>query len=214
MASGVPLRIYEVHLGSWRHGVDSYREMAEQLADHVSALGFTHVELLPVAEHPFGGSWGYQVTGLLRADGAPRRRPTTSARSSTRCTDAASAWCSTGCRRTSPRTSGAWRASTARRSTNTPTRARASTPTGARTSSTTARNEVRNFLIANALYWMDEFHIDGLRVDAVASMLYLDYSREPGEWVPNEHGGRENLAAVRFFQQFNDTIDVAETRRR
>ena len=199
-----PMSIYEVHLGSWRQGL-SYRELADQLVEHVTYLGFTHVELLPVAEHPFGGSWGYQVSVLLRARPRASAPRTTSATSSTRCTRPASASSSTGSRPTSPRTPGRSPASTAPRSTSTPTRAAASSRTGARFVFDFGRTEVRNFLVANALYWLEEFHIDGLRVDAVASMLYLDYSREEGEWVPNEFGGRENLEAVAFLQEMNAT---------
>ena len=197
------MSVYEVHLGSWRPGL-SYLELAEELSTRL-ATGFTHVELLPVAEHPYGGSWGYQVTSYY----APTARfgtPTTSAPSSTGCTGPASASSSTGCRRTSPRTTGPWPASTAPRSTSTPTRSAASSSDWGTYVFDFGRREVRNFLVANALYWLDEFHVDGLRVDAVASMLYLDYSRPSGEWTPNVHGGRENLEAVAFLQEMNATV--------
>ena len=140
--------------------------------------------------------------------------PTTSAGSSTGFTPPASASSSTGFRRTSPRTSGHSPDSTARRSTSTPIRSAASSWTGVHTSSTSVDREVRNFLVANALFWLDEFHIDGLRVDAVASMLYLDYSRPDGGWTPNIHGGRENLEAVAFLQEMNATVHKQHRRGR
>ena len=169
------MSVYEVHLGSWRVGL-GYRELAKELVEYVKWLGFTHVEFMPVAEHPFGGSWGYQVTSYF----APTSRfghPDEFRHLVDDSTKPASASSSTGCRRTSRRTNGPWPGSTAKRCTSTPTRASASTRTGAPVFDF-GRREVRNFLVANALYWLDEFHIDGLRVDAVASMLYLDYSRE------------------------------------
>jgi 1,4-alpha-glucan branching enzyme len=197
-----PVSVYEVHLGSWRQGL-GYRELAEQLADHVVDAGFTHVELLPVAEHPFGGSWGYQVTSYYAptarfggpddfryfvdhlhqrgigviADWVPAHFPRDE-------------WAlarfdgSTLYEHADPR--------------------RGEHPDWGTLIFDYGRNEVRNFLVANALYWIDEFHLDGLRVDAVASMLYLDYSRQ--EWLPNEFGGRENLDAVRFLQELNATV--------
>ncbi|HEY3736930.1 MAG TPA: 1,4-alpha-glucan branching protein GlgB [Jatrophihabitans sp.] len=199
-----PISIYEVHLGSWRQGL-SYLDLAKQLVAHVAQHGFTHVELLPVAEHPYGGSWGYQVTsyyaptsrfgtpdefrhlvdalhragiGVL-ADWVPAHFPK-------------DAWALA-------RFDGA------------PLYEHADPRRGEHPDWGTyvfdfGRVEVRNFLIANALYWLEEFHIDGLRVDAVASMLYLDYSREPGEWTPNELGGREDLDAVSFLQELNATV--------
>ena len=187
-----PLSIYEVHLGSWRQGLD-YRELARQLADHVVDLGFTHVELHAGRRAPLRRLVGLPGHRLLRAHVALRharrlplvRRPPPPARHRR---DRRLGARPLPAGRVGPRL-----ASTARRSTSTPTRGAASTPTGARSCSTTARNEVRNFLVANALYWLDELHVDGLRVDAVASMLYLDYSRKPGQWMPNEHGGNENL---------------------
>ena len=199
------MSVYEVHLGSWRPGLD-YRELADQLGDYVVETGFTHVELLPVAEHPFGGSWGYQVTSYYAPTsrfGSPGRlpllrRPPAPAR--------ASACSSTGCPRTSRRTAGRWPGSTAPRCTSTRTRAAASSPDWGTLVFDFGRNEVRNFLVANALYWIEEFHLDGLRVDAVASMLYLDYSRNEGEWLPNQYGGRENLDAVKFLQELNATV--------
>jgi 1,4-alpha-glucan branching enzyme len=203
---GAPLRIYEVHLGSWRHGVSDYRTLAEQLADHVAHLGFTHVELLPVAEHPFGGSWGYQVTGYF----APTARFGTP--------DDFRAFVDTLHGRgigvivdwvPAHFPKDEWSLA---RFDGTALYEHADPKQGEHPDWGTYvfnvdRTEVRNFLTANALYWLDEFHVDGLRVDAVASMLYLDYSREAGEWVPNVHGGRENLAAISLFQHVNGLID-------
>jgi 1,4-alpha-glucan branching enzyme len=204
-APGFPLRIYEVHLASWRTGVTGYLDLAEQLADHVSELGFTHVELLPVAEHPFGGSWGYQVTGYY----APTARFGTA--------DEFRAFVDVLHRRGIgvlldwvpahfPRDE--WSLG---RFDGTALYEHADPRQGEHPDWGTfvfnyGRHEVCNFLVANALYWLDEFHIDGLRVDAVASMLYLDYSREPGQWVPNRHGGRENLDAIDFFRDLNTTV--------
>ena len=199
-----PMSIYEVHLGSWRQG-QSYRDLAEHLVNYVADLGFTHVELLPVMEHPYGPSWGYQVTGYYAPTarfGTPDDfRYLVDTLHQARHRRASS----TGCRRTSPRTPSPSPASTASRSTSTPTRGAATSPTGARTCSTSAGPQVRNFLVANALYWLEEFHIDGLRVDAVASMLYLDYSRKDGEWMPNQYGGREHLEAIELLQETNAT---------
>ncbi|MFF4775076.1 1,4-alpha-glucan branching protein GlgB [Microtetraspora fusca] len=196
-----PMSVYEVHLGSWRPGL-SYRDLASELVAYVKEMGFTHVEFMPVAEHPFGGSWGYQVTSyyaptsrfgtpddfrhlvdeLHRAgigvivDWVPAHFPTDE-----------------------------WALA---RFDGTPLYEHADPRRGEHPDWGTyvfdfGRNEVRNFLVANALYWLSEFHVDGLRVDAVASMLYLDYSRREGEWTPNIYGGRENLDAIEFLKEMN-----------
>jgi 1,4-alpha-glucan branching enzyme len=199
-----PLSIYEVHAGSWRKGL-GWRELADELGAYVEQTGFTHVELLPVMQHPYGPSWGYQVTGYyaplatlgdpddLRAlvdalhgrgigvilDWVPAHFPKDS-------------WALARFDGTAlfehadPR--------------------RGEHPDWGTLVFNTGRHEVRNFLLANALYWLEEFHADGLRVDAVASMLYLDYSRESGEWVPNRYGGREDLDAVSFFRDLNEIL--------
>ncbi|HEX2300928.1 MAG TPA: 1,4-alpha-glucan branching protein GlgB [Pseudonocardiaceae bacterium] len=208
-ALATPMSIYEVHLGSWRRGegdrLPGYREIADQLVNYLQGTGFTHIELLPVAEHPFGGSWGYQVTSYY----APTARhgspddfryfvDTLHAAGIGVIVDWVPAHF--------PRDE--WALA---RFDGTPCYEHADPRRGAHPDWGTlifdfGRNEVRNFLVANALYWLDEFHVDGLRVDAVASMLYLDYSREPGQWLPNIHGGRENLDAVAFLQEMNATV--------
>ncbi|POH71619.1 1,4-alpha-glucan branching protein GlgB [Arthrobacter glacialis] len=198
-----PMSAYEVHLGSWRPGLN-YRELAKELVEYVQELGFTHVELMPVAEHPFGGSWGYQVTSYYAPtsrfghpddfrflvdslhqagigvimDWVPAHFPKD---------EWALAKFNGGAQyeHSDPRLG--------------------EHPDWGTLIFDFGRNEVRNFLVANALYWLEEFHIDGLRVDAVASMLYLDYSREEGAWSPNRHGGRENLEAISFLQEMNAT---------
>jgi len=205
---GSPMRIYELHVGSWRPGL-GYAGLASELPGYVADLGFTHVELLPVAEHPFGPSWGYQVTGYyaptsrwgtpdeLRAlidafhqhgigvilDWVPAHFPKDD-----------------------------WALA---RFDGTSLYEHADPRQGEHPDWGTAvfnygRNEVRNFLIANALYWIEEFHIDGLRVDAVASMLYLDYSRDAGEWIPNRYGGRENIEAIEFLRDLNRIVHGEE----
>ena len=206
--SGAPMSIYEVHMGSWQRGDNgtvSWRECGRRLIDYARDMGFTHLELLPVMEHPFGGSWGYQPLGLF----APTARwgeP------------ADFAWFINECHRADVGVLLDWVPA------HFP-----SDPHGLGLFDGTAlyehadprqglhpdwdtliynfgRNEVRNFLLASALEWVRRYHVDGLRVDAVASMLYLDYSREPGQWMPNQYGGRENLEAVSFLRELNDTV--------
>ncbi len=206
-----PVSIYEVHLGSWARVPEEgdrwlgYREIAPRLAAHVKELGFTHVELLPIAEHPFDGSWGYQVTSYFAPtsrygspddfrhfvdvfhqhgigvilDWVPAHFPRDDF--ALRRFDGTSLY-----EHEDPR--------------------KGEHPDWGTLIFNYGRREVRNFLIANALYWLDVFHIDGLRVDAVASMLYLDYSREHGDWLPNQYGGREHLEAIDFLRELNTTI--------
>jgi 1,4-alpha-glucan branching enzyme len=197
-----PMSVYEVHLGSWRQGL-TYRELAEQLVEYVGWLGYTHVELLPVAEHPFGGSWGYQVTSYYA--------PTSRFGSPDDFRFLVDALHQAGIGvlvdwvpAHFPKDEFALA-----RFDGTALYEHADPRRGEQLDWGTyvfdfGRNEVRNFLVANAVYWLEEFHIDGLRVDAVASMLYLDYSRD--EWEPNIHGGRENLEAVEFLQELNAVV--------
>ena len=210
-AYGAPISVYEVHLGSWRRVPEegdrwlTYRELAPLLSEHCRRLGFTHIELLPVMEHPFYGSWGYQTTGYfaptarygtpqdlmflidrLHQDGigvildwVPSHFPT----------DAHGPAFFDGTHlyeHADPR--------------------KGFHPDWKSAIFNYGRNEVRSFLISNALFWLEKYHADGLRVDAVASMLYLDYSRKEGEWIPNAHGGRENLEAIEFLKKLNETV--------
>jgi 1,4-alpha-glucan branching enzyme len=208
-ARNAPISIYEVHLGSWRRGDGnrwlSYRELAETLPRYVRGLGFTHIELMPVNEHPFDGSWGYQPTGLY----APTSRFGT---------PADFAHLVEACHREGlgllldwvpghfpddPHGLG--------RFDGTALYEHANPLQGRHLDWDTliynyGRTEVVNFLVANALFWLERYGVDGLRVDAVASMLYLDYSRPEGGWIPNKHGGRENLEAIEFMRRFNREV--------
>ncbi|MEU2069864.1 1,4-alpha-glucan branching enzyme [Streptomyces anulatus] len=199
-----PFSVYEVHLCSWRPGL-TYRQLADQLPAYVKDLGFTHVELMPVSEHPFGGSWGYQVTGFY----APTSRMGTpdDFRFLVDALHRAGIgvimdWVPAHF----PRDDWALAEFDGRPLYEHSDPQRAAHPDWGTLEFDYGRTEVRNFLVANATYWCEEFHIDGLRVDAVASMLYLDYSREDGQWSPNEFGGRENLDAVAFLQEMNATV--------
>lgn len=199
-----PMSTYEVHLMSWRPGL-TYRQLADELTEYVVAQGFTHVELLPVAEHPFGGSWGYQVTSYY----APTSRLGTPDEFRHLVDTLHQAgigvivdWVPAHFPKDS------WALG---RFDGTALYEHADPRRGEQLDWGTyvfdfGRSEVRNFLVANALYWLQEFHIDGLRVDAVASMLYLDYSRPADGWTPNKYGGRENLEAVQFLQEMNATV--------
>ena len=208
-----PLSIYEVHLGSWarvpEHGNRplSYREIAPQLADHVSKLGFTHVELMPVMEHPFYGSWGYQVSGYYAPTsryGTPDDFRFLIDSLHQRGIGVILDWVPAHF----PKDDFALRRfdGTALYEHEDPRLGEH--PDWGTLIFNYGRPEVRNFLVANALYWLNEFHVDGLRVDAVASMLYLDYSRQSGQWLRNRHGGRENLEAIEFLKQFNETVQA------
>ena len=204
-APGLPLRIYEAHIGSWRSGVHTYSEFGEQLAEHVVALGFTHVELMPVAEHPFGGSWGYQVSGYYSPTaryGTPDELRAMVDSLHLRGIGVIIDWVPAHFPKDE------WSLG---RFDGTPLYEHADPQRGEHPDWGTyifdyGRNEVRNFLTSNVLYWLHEFHIDGLRVDAVASMLYLDYSRPTGGWVPNIDGGTENLEAVALLREVNTLV--------
>jgi len=206
-----PISIYEVHIGSWRRKPEennrmlSYREIAELLVDYIKEMGFTHVEFMPVMEHPFYGSWGYEITGYFSPSGrygtpddfkylidimhqndigvildwVPSHFPEDE--HGLAFFDGTYLY-----EHEDPR--------------------KGVHPDWNSRIFNYGRNEVRAFLISNALFWMDEYHIDGLRIDAVASMLYLDYSRKSGEWVPNKFGGRENLEAIDFLKKLNEVV--------
>ncbi|WP_434617508.1 1,4-alpha-glucan branching protein GlgB [Arthrobacter sp. A5] len=202
-AHNLPMSVYEVHLGSWRLGL-GYRELATELVEYVRWMGFSHVELMPVAEHPFGGSWGYQVTSYY----APTSRfghPDEFRFLVDSLHQAGIGVIMDWVPAHFPKD--AWALA---RFDGEPLYEHSNPQLGEHPDWGTlifdfGRSEVRNFLVANALYWFEEFHIDGLRVDAVASMLYLDYSREAGEWSPNKFGGRENLEAISLLQEVNAT---------
>lgn len=197
------MSVYELHVGSWRPGLD-YRSLADQLIDYVSELGFTHVEFMPLAEHPFGGSWGYQVTGYY----APTSRfghADDLKYLIGRLHDAGIGVLMDWVPGHFPKDEWALAKFDGQ-----PLYEHSDPRRGEQMDWGTlifdfGQSQVRNFLVANALYWLEEFHIDGLRVDAVASMLYLDYSREEGQWLPNKYGGRENLEAISFLQEVNAT---------
>jgi 1,4-alpha-glucan branching enzyme len=204
-----PLAIYEVHLGSWKRVPEegnrflTYEELADQLGAYVREMGFTHVELLPVMEHPFYGSWGYQVIGYFaptRRYGTPEELMAFVDRLHRQGIGVILDWVPAHFPR-DPHGLGYFD--------GTHLYEHADVRLGAHADWGTlifnyGRNEVANFLLGNAVFWLDRYHADGLRVDAVASMLYLDYSRKPGEWLPNEFGGRENLGALGFLRRLNE----------
>ena len=209
-----PVSIYEVHLGSWRRHVRDnsplgYHELADELADYATDLGFTHVELLPVMEHPFSGSWGYQVTGYFAPTarfGEPDDFRAFVDRLHQRGLGVILDWVPAHF------PSDDWALArfdgTALYEHEDPRRG--FHPDWGTLVFNYGRNEVRNFLLANALFWLREYHADGIRVDAVASMLYLDYSREEGQWLPNQFGGNEDLDAVRFLKELNELVHGRE----
>ncbi|MBK8256162.1 MAG: 1,4-alpha-glucan branching protein GlgB [Polyangiaceae bacterium] len=213
-----PMSIYEVHLGSWRRktpagepstdpaaGFPTYRELADQLIDYVAEMGFSHIELLPVMEHPYDGSWGYQVAGYYAPTaryGEPDDLRYFIDRAHARGIGVIVDWVPAHFPKD------AWALG---RFDGTALFEHLDPRQGEHAHWNTfifnyGRPEVKNFLVANALYWLEEFHADGLRVDAVASMLYLDYGKGPGQWVPNKFGGRENLDAIAFLRDMNERV--------
>jgi 1,4-alpha-glucan branching enzyme len=206
-----PISVYEVHLGSWRRNPEqgnrplTYRELAGELVPYVVDLGFTHVELLPVMHHPFSGSWGYQVTGFFAV--APAQGTPDDLRALVDALHTAGVgvildWVPAHF----PRDDFALARFDGTPLYEHPDPRRGAHPDWGTLIFDYGRPEVRNFLLASALFWLQELHADGLRVDAVASMLYLDYSRAEGEWLPNPYGGRENLDAVGFLRDLNTVV--------
>ncbi|WP_280688683.1 1,4-alpha-glucan branching protein GlgB [Kitasatospora sp. GAS204B] len=198
------MSIYELHLASWRPGL-TYRQLAVELPEYLRELNFTHVEFMPVLEHPFGGSWGYQVSGFY----APTARlgsPDDFKFLVDALHQAGLGVIMDWVPAHFPKDDFALARFDGEPLYEPADPRRAEHPDWGTLTFDYGRTEVRNFLVANAVYWCEEFHIDGLRVDAVASMLYLDYSRQDGEWAPNQFGGRENLDAVAFLQEMNATV--------
>jgi 1,4-alpha-glucan branching enzyme len=210
-----PISIYEVHLGSWRwNSLDgnrslTYRELADELPAYVADMGFTHVELLPVMAHPFSGSWGYQVTGYYAPSpryGSPDDFRVLVERFHECGVGVLVDWVPAHF----PRDEFALARFDGTALYEHVDPRRGAHPDWGTLVFNFGRHEVRNFLISNALFWLREYHVDGIRVDAVASMLYLDYSRKEGEWVPNAYGGREDLDAVSFLKEFNELVHAEE----
>ncbi|NNC82844.1 MAG: 1,4-alpha-glucan branching protein GlgB, partial [Flavobacteriales bacterium] len=209
-ALGAPFSVYEIHPGSWRYNVDENRpltwaEMAEQLPSYIDELGFTHVEFMPVMQHPYAPSWGYQVSGYFAPDsrlGSPEDFKGLVDALHRAGIGVILDWVPSHF----PEDDFSLGRFDGTCVYEHPDHRRGYHPDWKSLIFNYGRSEVKSFLISNALYWLEEFHIDGLRVDAVASMLYLDYSREDGEWEPNQYGGNENLEAIAFLKELNTAV--------
>ena len=204
-----PMNIYELHLGSWKRGADSgflnYREAANELVPYLTEMGYTHLELLPVAEHPLDASWGYQITGYF-APTSRFGRPDDFMYLVDSCHQAGIGVILDWVPAHFPKDGHGLNYFDGTHLYSHEDARQGEHPDWGTMIFNYARNEVRNFLISNALFWLKKYHIDGLRVDAVSSMIYLNFSREDGQWLPNKYGGHENIGALEFLREFNEVV--------